>query len=406
MAGRQAEELLFLSQRIPYPPNKGDKIRSFHILRHLAESGRYRIHLGCFIDNDEDWAHLEVLRGMCADCMVLPLGSKTKKLGALLAGALRGEALTLPMYRDARMAAWVDRVMTEARPDRVFVYSSAMAQYVLDAPRRGARLVMDFVDVDSDKWRQYAETQRWPMSRVYRRESRALLDFDRRVAETAAASIFVSEPEAALFRRLVPLAAERTFGIGNGIDADYFSPRAEFDDPFGGRGPAVVFTGAMDYWPNVDAVTWFAHDGLPGVRARHPEALFAVVGGRPTPAVRKLAELPGVIVTGRVPDVRPYLAHAAVAVAPMRVARGVQNKVLEAMAMERPTVTTPQGLEGIDAEPGRHLLVAEDAASIAEAVVSAIDSPDSASLGTAARSLVVDGFSWPARLAQFDRLLQ
>ncbi|GAB6054312.1 TIGR03087 family PEP-CTERM/XrtA system glycosyltransferase [Magnetospira thiophila] len=402
----QVTDLLFLSQRIPYPPDKGDKIRSFNILRHLVECGRYRVHLGCFIDAEEDWAHVPVLRELCADSHFVRLGSKRDKIAELLQGLLRGEALTLPYYRDADMAGWVNRVMDEVKPANVFVYSSAMAQYVLDAPARGARLVMDFVDVDSDKWRQYADTVSWPMSWVYRRESRTLLSFDARVAEAASASVFVSTPEAELFQQLVPQAAGKTLGIANGIDAAYFSPEHAYPDPYDGIGPALCFTGAMDYWPNVDAVGWFAQEIFPKIRKRHSEALFAIVGGSPTPEVRKLGERPGVMVTGRVPDVRPYIAHAAVAVAPMRIARGIQNKVLEAMAMGRPTVTTAQGLEGIDAGPGQHLLLANSTQAIAEAVLGAIHSTEAQAMGAAARARVIERYSWSAKLAQFDQLFQ
>jgi sugar transferase (PEP-CTERM/EpsH1 system associated) len=396
------QNLLFLPHRIPYPPDKGDKIRSFHFLQHLAKS--YRIHLGSFIDDPDDWSHVAGLREICADTHFASLRPATATLRAL-GGFVTGEALSLPYYRDRRLAAWVDRVLTQVRPDTVFVYSSAMAQYVLGAAPRPRRIVMDFIDVDSDKWRQYAETQNWPMNWVYRREDRTLLSFDRRVAKAADASFFVSESEADLFRRLAPESAAKVFAVGNGIDAAYFSPETAYANPYDGGGPALVFTGAMDYWPNVDAVIWFAREVFPRVRERFHEAVFVIVGSRPTAEVLQLGGLPGVSVTGRVADVRPYLAHAAAAVVPIRIARGIQNKVLEAMAMARPVVTTPQALEGIDAAPGVHLSLAGDTDAFAAATVDAVADPAAAEMGRAARARVVDAYGWPAKLAQFDSII-
>jgi sugar transferase (PEP-CTERM/EpsH1 system associated) len=264
---------------------------------------------------------------------------------------------------------------------------------------------MDFVDVDSDKWNQYAAMHSWPMSWVYARESRHLLAFDRQVAAHADASIFVSKPEADLFRRLAPEVADRTVAITNGIDFSFFSPDEPQADPFPSGSVPIVFTGAMDYWPNIDAVAWFAEEMFPSIRERMGNAVFFIVGGNPSSKVQRLADLPGITVTGRVPDVRPYLAHAAVCVAPMRVARGVQNKVLEGMSMGKVVVTTAQGLEGIDAVPGRDLLLAEDRAAFIEATSSALSDPAMAAIGQAARRLIVENYSWEDKLALYERLI-
>jgi sugar transferase (PEP-CTERM/EpsH1 system associated) len=395
-------DLLFLSQRIPFPPDKGDKIRSFHILRHLAEN--FRVHLGCFVDDPEDWSHVGALEEFCVEVNAAGLGSGSAKLRSLT-GLVSGKALTLPYYRDGAFAEWVQKVVHEVRPDATFIFSSAMAQFVLGATPRSRRVIMDFVDVDSDKWRQYAERRRWPMSWVYRRESERLLAFDRRIATVADASVLVSQQEADLFRTLAPESADKIHAISNGIDADFFAPQGPYDDPVPGEGPVFVFTGAMDYWPNVDAVTWFADAILPRIRGRHPAAVFVIVGGRPTPDVVALGARSGIIVTGRVPDVRPYLARADVAVAPIRVARGIQNKVLEAMAMARPVVATPEAYEGITALPGRELVLADGAEAFADAVIRVLDDPDASAMGEAARQRAVTAYAWPAKLAQFDHLL-
>ena len=394
-------DFLFLAQRLPYPPDKGDKIRSYRLLRRLAERGRVR--LGTFIDDEADLVHLPAVREFCVEAHVARLDPRLARLRCL-AGFATGAPLSLGYYGDRGLAGWVGRVLRENPPDAILVFSSAMAQFVVDRPQ-APPFVMDFVDVDSDKWRQYADTVAPPRRWIYRREWRRLLEFDRRVARAALAGAFVSEPEAELFRRLAPESAHKTFAVANGVDADYFSPERVYERPLPEDRPAFVFTGAMDYWPNVDAVTWFAEAMLPLVRARLPDAEFWIVGANPAPAVEKLRGLPGVAVTGRVPDVRPYLAQATAAVAPLRISRGVQNKVLEAMAMARPVLVTPQALEGIDAEPGRELVLADGAAAFAAAAVRVGRGEADPGMGAAARRCVIEHFSWPARLAGLDRLL-
>ncbi len=395
--------LLFLSQRIPYPPNKGDKLRSFAVLRHLAAS--WRIHLGCFIDDPADWQHVEALRSYCADVFCVGLDRRWAKLRSLQ-GLIRGTSLSQPYFYDPALWSWTDQVLREVRPAAAFLYSSVMGQYLpRDESLRPGRVVMDFVDVDSDKWRQYSAAQSWPMNWVYARESRRLLTFDRAVSARCDASVFVSAAEADLFRRLAPEVAGRAYGISNGIDHAYFTADSAQPNPFPPGSPAIVFTGAMDYWPNIDAVRWFAEAMLPAIRTRLPTAVFFVVGGNPSAAVLKLAEEPGVTVTGRVADVRPYLTHAGVVVAPMRVARGIQNKVLEGMAMGKTVVTTSQGLEGLDSVPGQHLLLADAPADFISAVLRVLTDPALSALGAAARQHILATYSWDDKLAAYQRLL-
>ncbi len=336
--------LLFLAHRIPYPPNKGDKIRSYHLLRYLA--GRHRVYLGAFVDDPEDMQHREYLEMMCAGTCLLPLDPLLARVRSLR-GLFSGEALTVPYYADRRMREWVDGVVGDGAVDRALIFSSAMAQYVLGKSARRLVRVADYVDVDSDKWRQYGESRRWPMSWLYRREGRRLLGFERAAAACFDQVIFVSAAEAGLFQGLAPEVADRVSAVENGVDTEYFRSDVPVDNPYSPTERALVFTGAMNYWANVDAVQWFAATVLPLVREQVPECRFYIVGSRPADAVRRLAKLPGVVVTGAVPDVRPWLAHAAAAVAPLRIARGVQNKVLEAMAMHRVVILTPQAMDGL-----------------------------------------------------------
>jgi sugar transferase (PEP-CTERM/EpsH1 system associated) len=394
------EDLLLLIHRIPYPPNKGDKIRSYHLLKHLA--GQYRVHLATFVDDADDWQHVPKVEAMCASSHFAPLNptlARVRSLGALV----RNRSLSLDYYRDAGLERWVDATVATHKIDRVLVFSSAMAQYADKYPQ--ARRVVDFCDVDSDKWRQYADQKSWPMSWLYRHEARQLLSYERRVARDYDASLFVSAPEAALFRDLAPESSARIGFFNNGVDTDYFSPDGDYANPYPAGERAVVFTGAMDYWPNVDAVTWFAHEVFPALRARYADLRFYIVGARPTQAVRDLEKLAGVSVTGTVPDVRPYIAHAQAAVAPLRIARGIQNKVLEAMAMATPVVVSPQALEGIDAEPGQDLVLADGAGAFVEAVDGMLQVRRN-DMGRAARSRVERQYSWPSNLACIGERLE
>jgi sugar transferase (PEP-CTERM/EpsH1 system associated) len=394
--------VLFLAHRIPYPPVKGDKIRSWHFLRHLAAS--HEVSLACFVDDPGDMAHADVLRGICTECHFEPVPVSPVRLGNLLALA-NGTPITVRHYRNATMMRRVAEIARSRDPGLVFAYSGAMAQYL---PAAGARRrVIDFADVDSDKWAQYARScppaTRW----IYRREARTLLGFERSAATAAEASIFVSETEAALFRELAPEAAGRIHAVRNGVDSAYFSPDHVLESPFPEGAVPIVFTGMMNYWANVDGAQWFCDAVLPKLRARTPKAEFWIVGAAPTPAVSALARLPGVHVTGRVADVRPYLRHAVVVAAPLRIARGVQNKILEAMAMARAVVTTPGAAEGVDgATVGHELEASWDPGAFADAIATLIEQPAARqAMGERARARVLREYDWGGNLATLDRLL-
>ena len=393
--------LLYLVHRLPYPPNKGDKVRSYHLLRHLQQ--RHRVFLGTFIDDPDDEQHLSALRQMCPDLYVARIDPRWRK-PASAAALLTGEPMTLAYYRHAGLREWVRQVAAQRPLLASVVFSSAMAPYARPlAPR--VPMLVDFVDVDSAKWAQYAPAHRWPMSWVYRREGQRLQAYERAVAADARRSFFVTPAEVALFTAQAPEALDRVQALGNGVDSVYFQPDAARANPFAADEQAIVFTGAMDYWPNVDAVTWFAQDVLPALRQRWPGARLHVVGRSPTAAVRALAG-PHVHVTGTVPDVRPYLQHAAAVVAPLRVARGIQNKILEAMAMQKAVVTVNSCADAIGATADQGLLRAESPDEFIQALAPLMDHPGhAAELGVRARAFVEQGFSWQAHLSGIDAWL-
>ena len=393
--------LLFLTQRIPYPPTKGEKIRALQILLHLRRS--FEVHLGCLVDDPRDLEHVPTVRSLCADSYFATLNRGRAKISCLR-GMLTGEALSVAFYQDRGLAAWVARVLREVRPEVVFVSSSNMAPYVLDQPGCGGIRVVDLVDVDSEKWRAYADAGQFPMKHVNRREWRRVAELERRILHECDWSTFVSADEAVLFDRLQPGHSEKIRAVSNGVDHAYFDPAGDFPEMFDTSRTNYVFTGTMDYPPNVEAVGWFAKVVLPILRQGVSDAQFHIVGSSPAPEVMALAAIPGVFVTGRVPDVRPYLAHTTAAVAPMRIARGIQNKVLEAMAMARPVVVTRDALTGIAAVAGAEVLVAETAEEFAAACLHAATDVGP-SIGILARERVLRDYVWAERLRGFDALL-
>jgi len=388
-------EILFLAHRIPFPPDRGDKIRSFNVLRHLCQLTK--VHLACFADDEADAAHLAALR----EALGGALGEahvevrRTSRAAAGARALLSGKPVSLTLFDSGATRGFAHRILARPEVGTAFAFSSQMAQFV----PAGTRLIMDFVDMDSAKFEAYADGG-GPLASVHRREARCLFAFERETAARAAFSLFVSDAEADLFRNRAALPHADIRALHNGVDLAFYRPGAVPPAPAPAR-PLIVFTGQMDYAPNTDAVAWFAREVLPQI----PGAHFAIVGRSPTDAVKRLAS-ERVTVTGAVPDTRAWLAAADVVAAPLRIARGVQNKVLEAMAMGRPVVASPAAFEGIEAEAGRDLLVADSAEDQARAIRHLLsDATRAAALGAAARRRMEDSYSWDARLAPLAALV-
>jgi len=404
-------ELLFLAHRLPYPPNKGDKIRSWHMLQYLSR--HFHVHLGCFIDCEHDWPYTREVAALCASSRFIELQPARARWRAARA-VLAQQAMSVHYYRDARLQAWVDSVLDGGRVRHGLAFSGAMAQYLDTSAASALTRVIDFVDVDSDKWQQYADSKTWPLSLLYRREAQLLLHYERHIAQQFTASCVVSPAEAVLLRQRAPMARRKTHHVSNGVDASYFAPQLPADStspyaPYAPGAQVLVFTGAMDYWPNIDAVQWLVARVWPALRRQFPALQFFIVGSRPTAAVRQLGRVDGVHVTGAVDDIRPYLAGAALAVAPLRMARGIQNKVLEAMAMGKIMLASPQALEGIAARPGHELLLAHDEAEFIHQAARVLREPPSAGvlcdMGKCARQLVLREHDWQRNLQVLGRLL-
>ncbi len=393
-------DILFLAHRIPYPPDRGDKIRSWNILKHLGSLGR--VHLACFADDAADAAHLPALRAAMGGSLgEAHVEVRTKPKLTAAAEALReGKPISLTAFDSPVMRGFLGRMLERDNVDTVFAFSSQMAQFVPAKCRQ--RFIMDFVDMDSAKFAAYAG--KGPMRWVHRREAAKLLEHECAVASRADASLFVSAAEAALFRECAPAAS--LHAVSNGIDLDLYNPAADFERLPEQQGQLLVFTGQMDYRPNVEAVLNFADKVLPLVLQTRPEVRFAIVGRNPASAVRRLADRPNVIVTGAVPDVRSWLGAADVAVAPLGIARGIQNKVLEAMAMARPVVASAAAFEGINAVPGRDLIVTDRPDAQAWHILDLLAHPrDATEIGAAARRRMETRYRWEAQLAPLAALL-
>lgn len=386
-------DVMFLAHRVPFPPDRGDKIRAFNILKHL--SGTRRVHVVTFADDRADLTRESGLE--LGESRIVWRGKSQAVAG--VQALVSGKPLSLTAFADNQVRRAVADILTRHPVDTIYVFSGQMAQYL--PADCGARIVMDFVDMDSAKFETYGATTRGVAGWMLRREARLLAAFESAVAARADASLFVSEAEAALFRERT--GAARVHAVENGIDTVAFDPAAKF-----GRierdEPLIVFTGQMDYRPNIEGVSWFAQTIMPRVLARHPHACFAIVGRKPDAAVVALGRQAGVMVTGEVADVRPWLAAASVVVAPLKLARGVQNKVLEAMAMARPVVASRAAATGID--HGGTIEVHQTAEGMAAAIDRLMTDPArGAALGAAARQRVIDHYGWGAKLEVLDGIM-
>lgn len=389
--------VLFLCQRVPHPPDRGDRISTHHFLRHFREEG-CRVRIGCFAEDESDLAAAADLRRLVADICAPLIRPGPRKIWSLR-GLLAGQPLTLPYFGHRRLWAAVRRWTAEDPADVVFMYSSSMGQYAWNLDQ--AARVMHFAELDSDKWRQYAAKSGLLGRFVYAREARKLLEYERRIARQFDAALLVSEAERELFERFIPDVVPTV--VPNGVDVEHFATKGDE-----ARGPhTVIFTGVMDYEPNVDGVLWFAEACWPRVREVFPDARFLVVGKRPVPSIRRLDGRAGIEVTGWVEETPPYFDQATVGVAPLRLARGLQNKVLEAMSMGLPVVATPQAARGVGEVDADTLRVAEDADEITDSVVRFLRDPELArATGRRAAAFVRERFRWRNMFERLDAVLE
>lgn len=388
--------ILYLCHRVPYPPNKGEKIRAFHQLKAIA--ARHEVDLFTLADDPADLRQRSVFLEYCPEVTIVPLVPLLARLKSLPYLITR-QPLTVPYFYSRKLQIAVNDALRKRKYDRIYVYCSAMAQYVEHAG--DVPVVVDLVDVDSDKWTQYASFSRFPWSALYRREGVRLREYERSIMEKASAVLVSTEREAALMRNL---GKAPVHVVANGVDTDYFHASEDAQDQ---ERPAVVFTGDMAYFPNQQAVEFFARDVLPLIRREVPGTQFLIVGRNPNRQVLALRELDGVEVTGAVPDVRPYLSRAAVAVAPFVIAAGIQNKILEAMASGLPVVATTKVTQGLSLAASRLVESGTTAQELAEKTSNLLKHSDLArSLGERCRHYVMAEYTWGAALDHLMKVLE
>ena len=396
-------EILFLAHRIPFLPDRGDKIRSHHLLKALA--ALVPVHVGCFADNDGDLAHEPLLGAISAShCLV----RRRKSLAtAGMEALLKQKPVSLTAFDDKGLHDWVRSTLAAHPIDTIFIFSGQMGQYV---PKSfGGRVVVDLCDVDSAKFEVYGRSGNFPRKWIDAREGVLLAAEEHRLAHLADRTLLVSSAEAALFRsRIAPELADDVLALGNGIDADFFDPQATLPHPelAAAPGPHLLFTGQMDYAPNIAAAQRVIDRLMPPIREAYGDAEFHVMGRAPVPRLLAQHGKGGVRIWGEVPDVRPFLVSADVVMAPLEIARGVQNKVLEAMAMARPVLLTRAAATGIDADDRIHFAVEEnDEAMLSRALRLLGDRAGARAMGTAARRYVVEHQTWPAMLAPLGAIV-
>jgi sugar transferase (PEP-CTERM/EpsH1 system associated) len=385
--------IFFICQRVPFPPDRGDKITTYNEIRHL--STKHEVHVFCLADGTPDLDNIPGLRRYAKSVTAVPVGwaSKLRALNAMLAG----KPLSVAAFNEAKLHDAVTRKFAELQPDLIIVYSCNVAQYAEHFPR--VPRIMQFAELDSSRWGQFARRSRLPMRWVYALEERRFFAYERHIARAFSHALVCTRAEQRDFERLIPGVPVSL--VGNGVDLDYFRSSGVAKQP-----GSIVFTGVMDYFPNVDAVVWFCDKILPIVQQKIPEAGLTICGSRPLAAVRRLAERRGVTVTGRVPDTRPHLDEAEVFVAPMRMARGIQNKLLEALAMGLPCVASTAAATGTVVQDGAGILAADDPEEFAGHVVRLLrDGAFRAAMAGKARAAVEANYRWDAQLACLDQVI-
>jgi sugar transferase (PEP-CTERM/EpsH1 system associated) len=389
--------VLYLTHRVPYPPDKGDRIRNWHVLRGLA--GRFRVSLGCLADEPVPDAARAKLGEVCERVAIVPVSRSHRLLGAGRS-FLGGRSLSEGAFSSCELALVIDAWQGESPFSAIVASATSLVPYLRRPAFRSVPAFVDVVDVDSRKWLDFADTVSFPKSWLYRREAARVRRLEQDLPRWAKASVLVSPAEARLFDSIAGPGSALV--ATNGVDLDYFRPTPPSPEPI------AAFVGALDYLPNVDAAAWFATSVWPAIRARRPDAEFHLIGRNPVPRVRRLASVPGIVVVGSVPDVRLPLARASVAVVPMRLSRGLQNKVLEALAMGLATIAAPPALVALRTVPDRHLLRAETPDEWITAILDLFDHPAKRlELGRAGRAFVEEHHDWTNCLEPFlDRIAQ
>lgn len=394
------KRILFISQRVPFPANKGEKIRTFHQIETLKNLG-FEVTIACLSESTEDDNYGKSLSDTLG-CDVFTHRFTIPRPVRLASAFIQRTSLSEKQFASAHLKKWLDHHLDENRYDAVLITASSLLPYLryinnkLEGTENLPALLVDFMDVDSDKWRQYAQHTKGPMRYLYQREASYVAKLEKDCITICDEAYLIAEAEVDVFNRTV-MPSPKVKVMGNGLDSETFTPASAEKDY---SRPILLFTGVMDYKPNVDAVCWFIRDVWPAVKDALPNAEFIIGGMNPVDEIKQLNGKNGVEVTGFVDDIMPYFHKATMFVAPFQIARGVQNKVLQAFSCALPVVTTPMGAEGINCTDNKNVVIADNATSFAQAVIAmAHDEDKSAAVGREARDLIVKHYSWQSRVA-------
>ncbi|MGZ0166440.1 MAG: TIGR03087 family PEP-CTERM/XrtA system glycosyltransferase [Planctomycetales bacterium] len=395
---------LILTHRVPMPPNRGDRIRTCNFLRHIAK--RADVWLACLADepvSDDTW---QALQTICRRVAIVPVEPRLRWIRAGVS-LLTGKTISEGAFSSPRLKKIVAEWSAQTSFDSALCSSSALAPYLQIPTLEQTPRHVDLIDVDSEKWFDYAKASGLVKRRIFHLEGQRLQKLEGGIADWASGITVVSEPEAALYRAFRPDGPIEP--IPNGVDVDYFTPEAGSADgkvPVASSQSGCVFVGALDYKPNIDGIIWFARNVWPQIHRQHPDQTLSIVGREPVADVRKLAEISGVDVVGTVPDVRPYLSQAAVVVVPLHIARGVQNKVLEALAMAKAVVASPDPLVGLRVEDGVQIFKAVEAEQWVSCVSRLLDDAQLRhDVGVAGQAYVTAHHRWEQCLEPLMRFL-
>ncbi len=388
--------ILYLCHRFPFPPKRGGKIRPFNMIRHLSAAGHH-VHVASLARTPQE---AEEGRGITPHCAGFDVSvvSEPVQWARMVVRLPMTTPSSMGYFYSRELAGKVRQLLGSKRWDLIFVHCSSVAQYVEHV--QGTPKILDFGDMDSQKWLEYAHYKPWPLSMGYHFEGRKMLAAEKRLARRFDLCTATTRAE---WQTLEDYGTgAQTDWFPNGVDADYFSPTDGHYDA-----DTISFIGRMDYYPNQECMARFCKEVWPLLKGRRAGMKLLIVGADPSPEMRALGSLPGVTVTGSVPDVRPYIRSSALMVAPLAIARGTQNKILEAMGMGVPVVTGAAAAGGVDAEAQQHLLVADQPQAVAEAVLRIVENPaERARLAQSGRDRMLSHHAWPRSMQRLDGIIE
>lgn len=386
--------ILYICHRFPYPPKRGGKIRPFNMIKHLSRN--HKVSVVSIVRSDEEAREAEGIKEYCHRYTMVALNNGVSWIKTVL-NLLGPKPSSFGYFHSGKMTSVIEGELEENEYDLIFVHCSSVAPYVatVKLPK-----IIDFGDMDSQKWLDYAKFKPFPFSMGYKLEGYKLERQEKWLARQFDYSSCTTKAELDTLQSFQ--VTENTFWFPNGVDFEFFKP-----DGKEYKKNTICFIGRMDYYPNQECVFDFCKNVFPAIKAKIPDATFTIVGANPTPKVKALANINGIDVTGSVEDVRPYVLRSAVNVAPLNIARGTQNKILESMAMGVPVIASPLAAKGIDAVAETDFLVASSPEDYVKAVLRLFEDPKERDrLASNGRKRMIERHNWKTSMQKLDVLIE